>query len=126
MTAALRLKMVDGVPFLRVRNAERKLIDFYAGQHSGPLPTWVTHDVEQVKHFLELGLWETCDDLGVPTDPGRVWECLSAMSDIPEDAGAPRVREALREQGLRFSNETICKAIALRKSSLKYGEDTAS
>jgi hypothetical protein len=83
----------------------------------------VTWDVGQVKHFLELGLWEACDDAGVATDPGRVWECLSAMSDLPEDAGAPRVRDALREQGLRFSNETICKAIALRKSSLKYGDE---
>jgi hypothetical protein len=74
---------------------------------------------------LELGLWECCDDAGRATDPGRVWECLSAMSDIPEDAGAPRVREALRAQGLRFGNATICKAIALRKSSLRYGEDAA-
>jgi hypothetical protein len=85
----------------------------------------VTWDVGQVKRFLELQLWEACDDLGVPTDPGRTWECLSAMSDLPEDAGAPRVREALRAQGLRFSNETIAKAVALRKSNARYGEEQA-
>ena len=122
----LRLRIMPGVPFLRVKNAEGRLVDFYTHTNPGPLPQWVTHDPEQVKRFLELGLWEACDDLGQPTDPGRVWECLSAMSDLPLDSGAPRVRDALRAQGLRFSNETICKAIALRKTSLKYGDEAAS
>ena len=117
----VRLRVANGVPLVRIRNPSGRLEDFYG---SRILPEWADWDTEQVLHFLEHGLVEACDDAGNVVDPGRVWECLSALIScgVPEDAGRPRAADILRAEGLRYSNECIGKAIALRKSGTKFGE----
>jgi hypothetical protein len=108
-------------PLVRLKDPQGRLQEFYS-ERAVVLPRWATHDTEQVLHHLRLNLVEFCDDAGRPTDSGRQWECLSALiaCDVPEDAGRPRAADMLRAEGLAYSNETISKAIALRKSGAKY------
>ncbi|SIE28470.1 Uncharacterised protein [Mycobacteroides abscessus subsp. abscessus] len=125
-----RLKVVDGVPMVRYADGTGKMFDFYNLTAGAPvvLPGWAVYRVppQQVQHFLDMGLLEFCDADGNPTDPGRVWECASALVavDCRPDSGAERARQALRSNGFAFSNETIAKAVAVRKAGLKYGQDS--
>lgn len=118
----VRLRIAPGVPLVRLKNPQGKLRDHYAHLGSALLPEWADHDPVQLRHLLDHGLVELADDAGRAADPGRAWECLSALiaCDVPEDAGAPRARETLRRNGLPYSNEAICEAIRLRKSGAKY------
>jgi hypothetical protein len=116
---AARLRVT--APLVRLKDPQGRLQEFY-GERAVVLPTWATHDMAQVLHHLRLNLVEFCDGAGRPTDPGRVWECLSALisCNVPADAGRPRAADMLRSEDLHYSNETISKAIALRKSGAKY------
>jgi hypothetical protein len=114
-----RFRVCGHVPLVRIKNPAGKFEDFY---HRGLLPEWACHDLEQVLRFMNVGLIEPCDDAGRPSDAGRHWECVSALisCDVPEDAGRPRAADMLRAEGLRYSNECISAAVALRKSGAKY------
>ncbi|MDI3314495.1 MAG: hypothetical protein QJR12_09500 [Mycobacterium sp.] len=101
---------------LRVADHRGRLHDFY-----GPgrlLPQWVAHDAEQIRRLLDHGLVEVCDAAGRPTDPGRVIECLSALSavGVPLGCGRPRAADMLRRNGFRYSNDAIAKALTLFNS----------
>jgi hypothetical protein len=104
---------------LRVADPAGKLHDFAGGQI---LPAWGTHSDEQVQHLLSHNLVEVSDAAGRSLDPDRRWECLSALIslDVPEDAGAPRARDALRSNGFHYSNATVCASVAIRKSGEKF------
>ncbi|WP_375489068.1 hypothetical protein [uncultured Mycobacterium sp.] len=120
---SVRLKVKDGVALVRVADPSGKLHEFYT--HYGQpaiLPPWATHDDSQVRHLLDNELVELVDEQGRALDPGRVWECVSALVAVglPADAGGERAREALRRNGLHYRNQTICEAVRLRKSHAKY------
>jgi hypothetical protein len=104
----------------RIRNKATGLLKDYRG--GTVLPEWLRYDEAQCQHLLSVNLIEYCDEAGRPTDPGRHWEIVSALIafDVPEEAGRPRAAEILRSHGLRYSNEDISAAVALRKSGKKY------
>ncbi|MBS4730066.1 hypothetical protein MSM1_17555 [Mycobacterium sp. SM1] len=117
-----RIRIKQGVPSLRLKAPNGRLVDFPGS--GAPLPRWAAWDAAQTRRMLDLGLIEYCDNDGRPTDPERVVECLSAIEalGVPVSAGRPRAAEALRRAGARFSNETIGKAVLLRKSGWKAGQ----
>ena len=49
----------------------------------------------------------------------RIRECVEALNQlgVPLHAGAPTAREALRDSGQRFGNDTIADAVKARKGS---------
>lgn len=104
------------VSLVRIKDREGRLQDLYG--EGKVLPPWVAHDPEQVARFVARGLIEPCDLAGKPTDPGRIIECLSALSacGVPRHAGRPRAANMLRSEGLHYSNETISQALLLHKS----------
>jgi hypothetical protein len=119
----VRLRVTPGIILLRIMDDRGRLQDFY-NRGGSILPEWADHDQKQVLHFMRLGMVELCDDAAVPTDPGRVIECLSALicAGVPLGAGRPRAAEMLRaDNGLHYSNETVSKAIKLFNSEWKFG-----
>lgn len=105
-------------PLVRIKDQRGYLREFRQG---GTMPNEFTHDLVPILHHLRHRL---IDEKGQPADPGRVWECFSALTavGVPEDAGRPRAADALREAGFHFSNETISKALALFKRDVVYGD----
>lgn len=116
----MRLRTMPNVWLVRVADPNGKLHEVL--RPGALLPVWALWSDEQVRHLLDHGLCELVDDKGRQADPGRVWECVSALItlNVPEDAGAPRARDALRSKGFRYSNATICEAVRIRKSDEKY------
>ena len=110
------------VNLVRIRDPKGKLKDFY--DKGRILPDWAAHDDDQVRRFLDHGLIELVDAGGTPPDPGRVVECLSALIScgVPLGAGRPRAAAILRGEGMRYSNETVSKALKLFNSDWKLGE----
>jgi hypothetical protein len=116
-----RVRLHLKAPLIYLRDQRGKL-----HQCHGPrmLPEWALWDDAQVKHLLDHDMVELVDAAGQPTDPGRVVECLSVICGLglPQDAGRPRVAEALRREGFRYSNDAISKALRLFKSNWKVGD----
>jgi hypothetical protein len=52
-------------------------------------------------------------------DQRKVRECIDALEwlGVYTNSGAPKARTALRSSGYRFTNEVICKAVAIRKQA---------
>jgi hypothetical protein len=119
LAGTVRYRVNPGIIMARIRNPQGLLKDYRSGT---VLPEWLRYDEAQCQHLLDVGIIEYSDEAGRPTDPGRVWECVSALiaCDVPEDAGRPRAAAVLHENGMRYSNETMSKAIAIRKSGQKY------
>jgi hypothetical protein len=63
-------------------------------------------------------------DALTPTQAQRVGDCVEALIRlrIPADTGSRKARVALREQGHRFSNDTIAAAVRARKAALTFPE----
>ncbi len=107
----IRLKLRDGIVFSRIKDAKGLNRDYYTpGQI---LPEWADHDIDQAAHLIAKGILEPCDDRGVPTDPGRVIYCVSALIcvGVEPGQGRPRASELLRANNLHFSNDTLSKAL---------------
>lgn len=90
-----------------------KVLDLYGA--GLPIPQGAMTEA-QIKHYLEHGLIEHTDGKG-NVDRYRVDECLSAIicciADEPgcESWGRPRIAEAVRRAGFKFSTETLSRAI---------------
>jgi cytochrome c oxidase cbb3-type subunit 2 len=111
----------------------------------GPYIEWL--NPVQRQHFLSLGLVEEIDAAPAPVypepepvhldadgddtpdavgaDAHRVAECMAALdrSGVPNDAGAPKARLALREAGEKFGNDVIAAALRLRKELSRTATD---
>jgi hypothetical protein len=118
----IRLKVCKGVALCRIKDPGGKYRDYYSpGQI---LPEWADHDEKQVAHFIRMGIIEPCDRAGVPTDPGRIIECVSCLitSGVEPGNGRPRASALLRSNGFHFSNETISKAVKCFNSNWVVGD----
>ena len=99
------------LPIVNPRGGKR--LDIY-GPHK-PIPHGALTD-EQVRHLLDHGMIEHTDGKG-NIDHLRVDEALSviicciAEEEGSESWGRPRIAEAVRRAGYRFSNETLGLAI---------------
>jgi hypothetical protein len=96
--------------------------DPVAGRMFGSCIPWLSD--EQAAHLLRCQTVERIDDdaPGEHADRAelddRVSECVAALNglDLPPDAGGVRSREALRQAGQRFGNNTIAEAVRLRRN----------
>jgi len=99
------------LPIVNPRGGKR--LDIY-GPHR-PVPAGAM-TAEQIRHLLEHGLIEHADADGRP-DHLRVDEALSVIiaciadEEGCESWGRPRIADAVRHAGYRFSNETLGLAI---------------
>jgi homoserine kinase len=95
----------------------------YYSAESGAGPSiieWLSD--EQAAHFLAENL-VTAIEIQTETETetqatlDRVSECVEALAtaDLPTDCGAPTARDALRDAGHKFSNQTIAAAIRIRR-----------
>ena len=73
----LRVRIKPGIAMVRIADPVGQLHDCFG--EGTVLPEWASHDSKQIVHFMDLNLIEPCDESGRPLDPGRVWECVSAL-----------------------------------------------
>jgi cytochrome c oxidase cbb3-type subunit 2 len=131
---AYRLR--SGVELLIVRGPDGVLRHHYAAPHGGvnirgPYIPWLND--EQRECFLRNGLVEEIDESELPKAEPRadaepepvpngdvVGECIRDLDrlGVPEDAGAPTARAALRGNGVSYANDVIRVAIKQRKERL--------
>jgi hypothetical protein len=88
------------IPWLSDADAERLIREGMVKRVDGPEP--------------DLALVRAQDEAS------KVNECIYEIGhlELPRDCGAPATREALRDAGLKFSNETIAAAVKMRKAQL--------
>lgn len=121
-----RFRTGAAVGLLRLENPKGgPVLDLYGPGRLLPESVVKWLDADRIKHLLDRGLIEFCDNSGTPSDPGRVIECWGVLVsfNVPKDAGRPRVADILHRNGCHYSNETLSRAIALYRSDWKLGDE---